>query len=86
MSRHRALELQNGQVTLKTEAGWGGGLCGSGSENLLTTKSPPLQSAAQMLQDMARIQAEQKRMVSQGERWRPGKGAWVLEPWAEGVS
>lgn len=82
-------ELQNGHVTLKTQAKrppWGQGRgveCRRGgvrkgllrgeSENLLTTEPPPLQPAAQIMQDMERIQAEQKRMESQGESWGRGR-------------
>lgn len=65
------------------ESGKGGvrkGLLGGESENLLTTEPPPLQPAAQMMQDMERIQTEQKRMESQGESWgRGGVQPWVLE-------
>lgn len=47
--------------------------------DLLTTEPLPLQPAAQMLQNMEKIQVEQKRMKTQGEKlgWRDG----VLEPW-----
>lgn len=75
-------ELQNEQVALKPQAKRPrvpvGGV-GLASRGLLTTEHPPLQPAAQMMQNMEKIQAEQKRMKTQGERsgWRVGSQSHV---------
>lgn len=64
------------------------GVDGGDSEDLLTTKVPPLQIATQIWQDLEELRAEQQRLKYQGERL--GSGVWnqieweggsVSEPW-----